>query len=464
MAIINPITFRTESGVHQNPGATSSLNTHCLIGLTSHKKTYVDVYIYWSGTAWIESPIWDSNLPAIRVALKVNNVCTGAFSYVDLDGNDFRNIQSCCPSELLITLQMKNNLGANVDTYPVGVFNMLGDFIGVANNQGEYVTLWNSNVTNQTQGELFPGPTISTFKIVATATITEVKGLKYYTFTSFNNTIIFTGDNDIVVYGATVKKGNVDGVSTNTDTLREWNRNLFPGAVDKTKIPTDTVRVLTCTGYTTGQTLYVFHNDDSKYAGVRHSIGYVTIGGRLPIGLLAFYSIGQQTTNFNLVTNWPELTSLFDITINHGGGSPWFFNNPAYFPNANLSQLKTVHIAQCDPTVFATMAAAFTATSLPILDSFVFNYNTDVLRAGDEAWFLTMPKVKQYFRFHSQTATAVASSVADAIWNNIATALNGIVPTGVKEIAIKQTGSVTAASLTARNYLISQGWTLNLTT
>lgn len=365
----------------------------------------------------------------------------------------------CCGFSILT---LKTFLSTNTSSYPVGVFNIDGDYLGIATDQTNYISTWNSDLSNQTQGTLSAGTTQFTFKITNSATITQVTGLRYYEYKGPANMQIFVGNNDIVHYGSTIKKGNVDGLSISTATRREWNRNLYTG-IYKSTIPTDTVRTLTCTGYTDNSLMQVFHNEDSKYAAVSGSFGFYRITGNLPKAINAVFWSGRLLTQYNDILNWSELTSLFSWYCFSSGGTVWGFD-PSTFPSTlNKSLLTQLAVGQFTSSSgpLSTDYSFITATAFPILQDCVITYNTGDALTGSESWFLTMPKVTNYFRYETQTATQVSAAVADDIWNNVATALTGITASGAaKQIRIQRTNNITAASLTARNYLIAQGWTV----
>jgi hypothetical protein len=351
---------------------------------------------------------------------------------------------------------MKTFLARNTLGYPVGVFDVQGNYLGTAANQSSYITMWNADPDNAAEGVLSAGANALEFKIGDTATITEVRGLRYYQYTAYTGSEVFVGGNDIIVYGSTIKKGNVDGVYNSTENFREWNKNLFAG-VYKFKVIPDSVYNITCTGYINNTPLYIFHNEDSRYAGVRHSYGFYSIQGSMPRHLKAFYGIAQQTTNYNNVVNWSELQELYSVVINHSGGTPWQFTTPAFFPNTNKSQITQLMIAQLVNTI-ATTAVDITHANYPNLRELVITHNTgaDILSGAN--WFLTMPKVTEYLRID---APATTSTIADDVWNNVATALSGITPVGsIKELRITGTNAITAASLTSRNNLTTAGWTV----
>src|ERR1700759_388608 len=72
--------------------------------------------------------------------------------------------------------------------YPVGVFSKNRDYIGIAHNKAEYVTLWNSNSANQTLGTLAVNADSLRFNLTLASNAAApgaVYGLRYYQWVAF---------------------------------------------------------------------------------------------------------------------------------------------------------------------------------------------------------------------------------------------------------------------------------------
>jgi hypothetical protein len=93
--VIVPV-YRTESGVHNHPVANEQIETRCFDGSNNVTKRFKEVFIYWDGAAWAETPVWDNLLAEIKVALRVDNQCTEEYSYIDYRFNDYRLLDACC--------------------------------------------------------------------------------------------------------------------------------------------------------------------------------------------------------------------------------------------------------------------------------------------------------------------------------------------------------------------------------
>ena len=368
-----------------------------------------------------------------------------------------------------VTLSMKNFLSTDTPGYPVGVWNTAGTYLGTADNQSDYVTLWNSDVTNQAQGTLLPGSTSTEFYIADTpnVTISFVRGLRYYRYTGPANLQIFVGLNDIIKYGSTTNTGLANAVPTNSDTRPEWNRAVWDVARNNTKIPTTTVYVLTCTGNPDSTPIFVFHNEDSEYVGVKYfspGAGIYSLEGAFPTDVKAISMRISQTVNFNLINNWTELTSLWSFYPVGAGGGIWNFSNSANWPTAlnGSQQITQVYFGQTY-VPFGTVGTFMTQANYPNVTELVFGANNAATTyVGQEGWFLTMPKVTRYLSGFQNTVAPTATS--DTVWNNIATTLTGIVPVvgSQAQLRIGNTSAASAASLTSRTYLAAQGWTVTL--
>jgi hypothetical protein len=290
--------------------------------------------------------------------------------------------------------------------------------------------------------------------------------LRYYRYTGSASLEIFVGLNDIIKYGATTKTG-VDTTAVNSDTRPEWNRALWT-ATNNTKIPATTVYVLQCTGNPDSTPIFVFHNEDSEYVGVRYfspGAGIYSIYGAFPTSIKAVSLRVTNGVDFNQINNWTELTSLWSFYPVGAGGGIWRFDDPTKWPVLlnGSQQITQVFFGDMVTNNLTVAAPYMTQTNYPNVSEIVFTSNSSTRTfVGQEAWFLTMPKVTKYLS--GQANTAATTAVADTIWNNIATNLTGIVPVvgSQKQLRIRTTTAVSAASLVSRTYLAAQGWTVSL--
>lgn len=96
MSIVALPILRTEAGVHSNPGTEGQVFTHCNNGTADVLKLYREVFIHWNGAAWVEDPVFDPLALNSQVALRIDNQCTGDFSLVKVNKEDFRAFGQCC--------------------------------------------------------------------------------------------------------------------------------------------------------------------------------------------------------------------------------------------------------------------------------------------------------------------------------------------------------------------------------
>lgn len=126
---ISVLIYKSEAGVHSHSGVTAAYQVSCFEGSKAIPKAFSEVYIHWTGAAWAEDMAY---LPGQSiVALRVDNVCTGNFAYIDYPKEDFRQEQLCCsPACPLPTLVW--NSGTLPDA-TIGVeYNQTGHITGSA--------------------------------------------------------------------------------------------------------------------------------------------------------------------------------------------------------------------------------------------------------------------------------------------------------------------------------------------
>lgn len=372
--------------------------------------------------------------------------------------------QNCCP--LPFTQTLVNEEGDNDLDYPLGVLDISGNYIGIANDAEEYITLWNSDVTNQAVGTLLSG-TGTTFEIEYVdpeGVPFNLYGLEFYTMTSSaSNAVIHVNDNDIVQFNSTAVRGST-GTNTLSSSLNEYN-----GTWGVSMITAIQIRRVTCTGATAGTTIRVFHSRVSERVGMNVLTPYTSFTGVLPAACKTFYVRGTTSMNWVTgITNWSDLQSIEYFSVMNLGGGSFGINNAANIPQppASLIGLGLNDIAS-NATLFDLANFGWiTDANLPNLRKLDIRANDGAadLAGSSAAWFATAPKVDRQFVIQNNNIGPHASAAdSDTIWNNLGTALSGITPSSPATIRVEDTTAVTAASLTARNDLIAAGWTVTLT-
>ena len=376
-------------------------------------------------------------------------------------------VAGTCGNPYLFSL--KTFLGDDTPGYPVGVWNVNNVYLGTAADANAYATLWNSDPANQAVATITAiSPTSTSFGCTS-PTDPGLRALRYYTWRGPSNVQIYVGQNDIIKYGSTTKFGSTDTVLIQSDTVRDWNRPVQPQWAPwwGTKIPNTTVRRLTCTGYSNNTDLNVFHNEDTEYWGNVYSFGFYYIAGNVPKNTKALCAAAAQfNTNYNLVTNWQECTSLWSFPLMHSGGGPWRFEDAALFPNLYRPAITQLSIGQMIGNGNLLSVAGFiNQTNYPNVSELTFGINSSTWSVtGQESWFLNMPKVNRYFGCVMGSTIYNPTSTTDLVWNNIATNLTGITPVvgSQARLYVSNTTNVSAASLVSRTYLAAQGWTVQL--
>ena len=366
----------------------------------------------------------------------------------------------------LYLFSLKNFLGDATPGYPVGVWNVDDVYLGTAADADEYATLWNSDPANQAVATITAiSPTSTSFGCTS-STDPGLRALRYYMYKAPANVRLYVGTNDIIKYGSTTKTGAVDGFIVDSDTTRDWNRYLLSGTRWKYKIPKTNVLAVNCTGYIDNSNLYVFHNEDTEYWGPSYSWGFYYIEGAVPKNTKAICLIaGRVTTNYNLVNNWQELTSLWSFPMLHGGSYPWGYDDPTYFPNLYTQSVTQLSFGQLRFSSLLYGGSIITQSNYPNVTELLFGANNSFFDfTNNESWFLTMPKVTKYLSFNKTQTNQNTTAVSDLVWNNVATNLTGITPVvgSQAELAIRTTSTVSSASLASRTYLATQGWTVVL--
>jgi hypothetical protein len=133
-------------------------------------------------------------------------------------------ISSCAPvvyyrSQTALTtsscesVSMKTFTNQLTPSYPVGVFNTAGDYLGTATTQEEFVTLWNADTTNQLQGQIEVSPSSTLDFCVTSGELSEVRGLRFWQIDVDTNAYILCDQESRIYSEGTLRVGSV-GSST----------------------------------------------------------------------------------------------------------------------------------------------------------------------------------------------------------------------------------------------------------
>lgn len=353
-----------------------------------------------------------------------------------------------------VVLSLQNFLNTDTPSYPVGVFNLNGTYIGIANNQTEYIALWNADVDNQTQGLLKPGINAFTFKLPSTASIDKVIGLRWYQFNVAANRMVRVclDTSDVIV----APDGQING-STGTflsrDSLVGTQFSSQPRAIFGSNAITRT--------YVLAGTVYVFHNDSANPSGFLSSAvfsggngGTSALSGVFPKNTTQVVISPNTPTEINptMISNWAELTSVQSLSCLYWvSGNVNLTNTPLFHHMTQLRLFTTffggiplTSWGVCDQTLF------------PNIESLGFTFGVSVAPVGN--WSNISPTIK-YVALGGGAAgqtTADTEHIAVSLANQTT---NG--PATINSKAIQFGTGYTAAALVAKNTLISKGYTVS---
>lgn len=387
---------------------------------------------------------------------------TGSFSLRNeikriLDFYEVSYDDSCCQNvNEFITVQMKTFIGDSVSSYPRGVFNVNGVYLGIANDQSEYITLWNSDPDNQLQGELTAGMNAFTFMLPKeTATIDKVVGLRWYQFDILANrrVRICLDVNDVIVS----PDGQLNGSSGTYMTASALVGNQVltqPRAAFGSNAITHT--------YVGAGTIYVFHNDSSNPSGFMDSAvitsgtgGASNLSGVFPKNTVQIIlsPTNPSFINPSMIDNWLELTSVQSLSV-------LYWNSG----NSNLSNIPLFH-HMTQLKLFTTYFGNIPLTSWGVCDASIF--------PNIESLGFTFPAVGSapVGDWGNISSTIKFVALGGAVGNytqadteHIAVSLANKMTTGPATIQIKGIQFVstgyTANATIARNTLISKGYTV----
>ncbi|MFA9212945.1 MAG: hypothetical protein ACEQSR_03760 [Candidatus Methylacidiphilales bacterium] len=256
-----------------------------------------------------------------------------------------------------------NLSGDRITTFPLGVRNVDGDYLGIANNQAELIALWNMDVTNASEGPATAAPNPTQVTLPKTSTIDGIYVNRFWKFDTQANKkfrVLLDTDDIIVSPGGVVLSGLTDSINlTASQIAGEWSvagSQSYPRAF----LPARGIDYIP----SNGGTVYIFHNDTDAPTGLLDNIfipggsGTITtnnLSGYLPKrtqeAILSTASFtGNKWTN---VSNWGELNLLSILNLNFpNAGNP---NNTTTIPLFNhMNKLKHIFtiFLNISPTVY----------------------------------------------------------------------------------------------------------------
>lgn len=346
--------------------------------------------------------------------------------------------------------------------FPLGVISVNGDYIGIANDTAEYISLWNSNSANLSVGTLISGDgTEFEVQLVDPNSTIALTALEFYTITSNNsNSVMHIDDNDIVVYGAGTAVRGSTGTLTASSAV-----NMYNGANGvQVETPFNVRRVTTVN--TIGNPIHILHSRISTRIGMDLLKDCQTLSGVLPKACITLaLRITDSTDLVSNVSNWNELQSIESWSIMGLGGGVYNITTPAFIPQPPPS-VKALSLRDIgpEPITLLTSFTWLTFSALPNLRRLVVGMNQGDMIGTGVAFFSTMPRVDKELSLTNNNAVQHTSDAdSDTAINNIAAALALVIPVAPKVIRLENTEARTAASTAASTQLTTATWSVTYT-
>lgn len=404
--------------------------------------------------------------------------------------------------------------GAPTGGYPVGVFNVNDTFLGFANNQSDFITLWNADASNQAYGTISAGDTSLTFESTS-ATIPNVRGCRYWQVDVRGYANLCTGRNDRVLVDSTITLATSStrrfgsythyGIGSTLQitlgyapgspwgapsTNNQW-ANLYAFYDGEAKQININIG-------STQKTVTVFHTEYSIGAGYESNINSgassgmndgvstawasetLNLRGSFPPGLqhLVLFPNGIVRDNCypSNITNINELTSVVQVDCGMNDYAartytpigPWNLNeydiaSPwlAALPNKQLLLTVSNNNYRLLTSTSSLDGTGISTGDFPNLKSIKFTYKSKPFTPSVTAF----PLIDNYFSLiygNVFGGEGWTGAEIDGIYNTFGARLTGITARGIARLDVQWFNTnATAASLAARTYLAGQGWTVN---
>lgn len=414
-------------------------------------------------------------------------------------------VAGVCGNPYLYTMQTFTDF--DTPGYPVGVFNLDGTYVGIANDQSEYVTLWNSDPVNSAVTTISAGPTPTTFSSTNEIGNGKLRGMRFWQVDVQGWANLAVAPEDKILVDTTIYNGSSFSRQFRQSTYFGRGTDYFYSKIfNPLPNPTPWLGYAIQANIDVGpvqKVVTVFHNDTTYFAGLVDNAGASTpnVAGQSAGGMNDRINTTYANSSMkNIRGNLPIATEYLVIVCNG------IVTDNHYPSNINMSELTNV---MCLITGFYDTVSTlyFTAGAK---DPAEYNFNVWYTSLPDKSKLLgmtsnlrrvqtnatsfdgtgismgdfpnlkqisfqtiqkpftpnvaTFPKVNNFLDMaHGNVWGSQAWTPAemDAVFNMLGTALLGIVPEGWAWLRVSFFNATpTNASLAARTYLTSQGWTI----
>ncbi|MBC7754139.1 MAG: hypothetical protein H7Z71_07885, partial [Moraxellaceae bacterium] len=379
-------------------------------------------------------------------------------------------------------VSLKNGLGSNVSSYPVAVLNLNSAILGVAQNDNQYVNLWNADPVDAAAGQLDISDIATKFNFTpsnpANPVIPQVSAMRFFQFdiaADHLDSMSFP-EGSIVDFGDGIKQ-KFDAVTPLDPSIGFYQ--IFSGVIQTYivngtyNVPgsaftlNNTVYVMTKTySNASNKTITVYHNDNDYYLyndnangtpGTETSHLLSNLRGHLPIHTKGIHFTSTQQASFNTFANL-NLSEFFQNV--EFFGMRWGYTSN-FFTNYNFGVLTFPNIKAIDfganrttnDLVKIIAGTADLVAKYPHLISIGLKqsqYTPDLN--------LAIANVQQFIMGNYETGNILLPADYDRILIQLA---SGKTDTGGR-IVISGGLSRTAASDAAVSTLLAQGMTVQL--
>lgn len=371
-----------------------------------------------------------------------------------------------------VTIEMTDMFGEKIDAYPVGVFNVNKNYLGIANSGDEFKELWNADADNKQLGSIVIPATEPSFIFLPNEGVEPpvITGLKYFdVIYDINAPTLYLPTDAYVAYDDSLVTKDTNTYATVANAAM-----FFISGWNNMEITPTTGKQVALTDYIARKVIHVFHNDKGNVFTSNLYQPLMRISGRLPKGLVA-YAPHYRNTTVDVVSNWHELKELQHWASNGVGGGVWGINLNVY-PKAGFPNLRTVFYAELTSSTYDGTPGSYflkgqrvikpyiNKKETPLLKNLYIRFNSTGAVNGwlrseyDAEFWENLPPI--YNEIRIDNIASLSPELVDVIYNQLAITLANVTPNGNRKRLQIYANKATSASADARAFLMSKGWVI----